>query len=782
MGQRPLRDFIRLAITFFCCLVLLAGYHHIKLYSNGVIDSVINRSFALLLIHHIGFTAITSLLLAFVYSFLERRRAGMGFTFCKGAFILIFMVEALLTEYYVQEYEILGAGITDRFLNAFTALQLGLYLLVFLTMSLVIIRVVYPYTKRSYRLINRMYPFTFILFTFFLATLITGKKPVNENKIQHLVTSSWELLADDPEYAGDAEYPLAGDFQLDEGLTGYFELKETAPDIVLVLVDGLGTQFVGDDAPFKAFMPHLNSLQKRSLYWKNHLSNTAEGHNAFPTVLGSLPFGDKGFAQATPAPGRNTLFSLLKLNNYHTAFYYGGNSALHHYDKFCFEEKVDLIVDNKSFGSEFEKQPADRAGISLGYPDKEVFRKWGADPRPDSGPMLTVIVTQSSKKPFLIPQEEVYTSKAKAILESLKDTRTKKISRKHREVMAGFMYADDALKQFMANALGSPAYDNTIFVITGTHNVDDLPKMDNLDRYEVPLLIFSPMLKSPAVFEDLVSHADLAPSLLGLVNSVEPLNLPGQSAWLGDGLSIKKPKTIPLFRHANGIKDMVVEGHFLSGNRVFAIEERSDLRALDGDALREKLIAERRYFRSVNRYVMAQNKILPDSLSLYKMDKGLSKEEQIWVNSVFSGNDFDRAYNTAKRLAFDGDRERALLLCAHILKNVPGHVDTEVLTGRIAAWNGQYGKAERILKECLRKNPLYADTYAALLDVYYWSGNNHKATELEKTMKDHQLQDADLQEKLLRAYRSVKKDTTAKNHYKAISLEGGISETHFDDL
>ena len=49
----------------------------------------------------------------------------------------------------------------------------------------------------------------------------------------------------------------------------YFELKEKQPNLVFIIVEGLGRDFVGPGAEFGGFTPYLDSLTTKSLYWEN---------------------------------------------------------------------------------------------------------------------------------------------------------------------------------------------------------------------------------------------------------------------------------------------------------------------------------------------------------------------------------------------------------------------------------------------------------------------------------------------------------------------------------
>ena len=147
--------------------------------------------------------------------------------------------------------------------------------------------------------------------------------------------------------------------------------------------------------------------------------------------------------------------------------------------------------------------------------------------------------------------------------------------------------------------------------------------------------------------------------------------------------------------------------------------------------------------------MVKQNRLIPDSAVLFTQNaRTPTKQEMIWINSVFNGSDFDNAYETARSLAFDGERDRALLLCSYILSQAPGHADTEILMGRIHAWEGAYDEAIEILETAVMKYPVYSDAYGALLDAYFWSGQKGKIDMFEKWIKRYHLYGGDLVNKI----------------------------------
>ena len=771
---RSLRDFTRLVIAFFGTLVILALYQQIRLYVSGVLDQVVGRNLMLLIVHHVGFASLSALVLSFLFNGLEKKKAALGFKVTATILFLILVSEALLVDYYVTHFEILGHGFLDLYIYNTEMSDFLLKLFFLLSLCLGTFFLFYRVSSSTYKIIGRMYPFTIILFSLFLATLYSAKKPVNENKLQHLLYDTANNLLDVNRYSGEKEYPMLRPNDIKDDLTSYFDLREEAPNIVFIVLEGIGSDFVGENASYRGFMPYLDSLTGNSLYWTNHLSNTGESHASLPTILGSLPFGEAGFNKAQRRLNRNTLLGILKKNGYDTSFYYGGNSALHQWDKFLFEDRIDYMLDFKGFGDAYQRQKEDAAGISLGYPDKELYRKYFEEGRTPGGPTLEVFFTLSSKKPFRIPDREYYMEKVEQVTKANTYSRSaSRIIKKNKEIFASLIYTDEALSGFMESYKQLPGFQNTIFVITGSHNLNELPPDNALTRYQVPLLIYSPLLKKKESFGQLVSHADIVPSFLGLLSAKYAMTLPDEVSFMGHGLALKsdaaRPKQIPLYRHTYGIKDYVHGSYLISDRYLYQIGDEGELNEVDDD-LKHALISEDfRKFRAINKYVTEEDKLMPSGYILFAQTaREPTKQEMIWINSVFSGSDYDNAYETARSLAFDGDRERALLLCSYILNQVPGHVDTEILMGRIRAWQGQYDLAAEILEGTVLKYPLYTDAYAALLDVYFWADKNEKAVMLQRQIIQHGIDNQEIDNKLDRAYKQQQKKQT--------EIQGGVEE------
>lgn len=780
---KTLKDFIPLVFAFFGCLVVWALYQNIRLYFYGALDGFLNKSFFLLAMHHIGFSAVLALCSAFLFNFLERKKFGLGLKTTRIIFLAFLILEGFLIEYYVQNYEIPGFGI-------FSALQSnssGFSLLPMLLTIPLVVALFYHFCKRFvsvYRIISRMYPFTIILFSIFLATLNSDKKPINENKAQHLIVSWAKNTFDFNTYEGTKEYPLLESYTQKDDLGPYFNLKKEKPHIVFLIVEGLGSDFIGQNPRFPGFTPFLNSLQHKALVWENFISNTGESAAALPSIIGSLPFGDTGFTNEEGFIHRHTLFGILKDNGYNTSFNYGGNSALNRFDRFLDEERVDLILDKNNFGDAYQLQDEDAAGISLGYPDKDLFKRGISVQESFNGPRMDVFFTLSSKAPYLVPNREFYEDRVGDVMKKTSlGKQERKLVRNHKEIFASLIYTDEAIKTFITDYKQNPEYTNTIFIITGTHNLTDLPQKDELSRYKVPLMVYSPLINSPKRIKSFASHVDIVPSLVSLLDNEYRLRVPQQVGWLGEGLLSPETfdvlKQVPLLRSKNNIQDFITGPYYLTDNSIYEMDENLDLSELVNDEVEEQVRNNFIYFKSVNKHVTSSNKIIPEEATIFASIKAdFSKQDMVWIQSVFHGNDFDRAYETARKLAHGQEWGRALLLCRYILNEIPRHADTEILMGRIYAWQKEYAQSIRVLQEAIRKYPTYADGYAALLDTFFWSEEHGRAMDLSKRAKQNGITSKEIENKILRAKKKLKSEEETKD----LGLDQNImAETTFTE-
>ncbi|WP_373518373.1 sulfatase-like hydrolase/transferase [Pricia sp.] len=767
-----LKQYTRLMISFFACLLLLSIGQYTILYFKGVLDGIFTVSFLIALVHQIGFTSIMGIILVFPFNFWENLRPKYGFNLIFVLLILLLIIEAMLIGYYCTTLvplgsDLLGYSFSDikMTISNSASLATSLYLLAGVIILMALFFGLYRITSKFYNGISRMYPFTIILFSLFVMTLFSEGKPINQNKTQYLAVNLYKSSTQDHTYMADVEYPLIKRPENEDVIGEFFELKKEKPNIVFIMVEGLGRDFVGEGAEYEGFTPFLDSLTTKSLYWENCLSNTGRTLGVLPSLLGSLPFGKSGFMELEEYPNKLTLYSILKNNGYHTSFYQGTNSSFDNVEKFLRSENIDFILDKSGFGKNYALAEENSGSFTWGYPDKELFKKTMGMNREKDQPRLEVYMTISTHEPFTPPNQEHYEKEVAKILSQRSfDSSKRNVIEKNDNIFASLLYTDQALKWVMDAYKKQPNYDNTLFIITGDHRLIPIPMRNELSRFHVPLIMYSPLLKTTRKMSAISSHFDVTPTVLALLNGKYEMKMPKRVAWMGSTLDVNESfrgiKDIPLMRNKNQLKDFISEEKFYSNGKVLEIDEHMNLSSsFSGES---KLESKLQGFSAMNNYVTTKNKIIPDSLAIFTIQKEkFTDSETVWINSVYNGQNSDKAYITARELAFKSEYDRSLLLCRYILSEVPGNIDAKILTGRINAWRGKLDISIDILKKCIQENPEYIDSYSALFDVYYWSGRYKESLELVELVQRNSSNVGEIEDKIARARRLAKKHGVA---------------------
>lgn len=747
-----LPQYAGLLIAFACSLLVLGVYQHFRLYLNGILDSVFEWSMLMLFVNQIGYAAIVGLLLVYPYKWLEANKPSHGKKTVSFLFTLLLALEFVLIEYFLQHLDLIGSDIATTLNHVNFRVSELFYAGVCLFICLGIFRFVSKKGTKLYNFIQKLYPFTIILALLFAGMLFTDKRAINVNKTQYLVADLFSGNIEKTIYKGEAEYPLVQPTTLETDWTTYFSFKNQKPNIVIVMIDGLSNEFVGTSAKFKEFTPFLSKLSQQSLVFTNHLSTSLETPTALTTLLSSSPFPAEGTAHFSSKLNKNSLFAYLKSQGYKTGFYHGGNLVLTKLDSYLFNERVDMVFDRSNFGDHFKTFETDASGAILGFPDEELFKKWEEIYLPTAKPKFEVFLNLSTETKSLHTPAEQFIEAAEKQIEmvgyepSLKRRMDKNIS-----FFANLMYTDQALEGFLEKHKKTNEFDNTIFVFVGSKNAPAIEKNNSLGFYKTGMFIYSPLLKQGKEFEHLTSHFDVVPSIISMVNSVKPHTTLTHNSWLGEGLLSTKNKTIPLLKREGRFTELITGESFFNGGKVYALDVENEMGLVKNEENTKAVYKQFQEFKAIANYTLTKNKLLPDSLAIFPVDRyDFKKEELVWLSSVFDGEDYDKAFREATKLAHKGNTSRALLLAEYIIHNVPGHVDAMILKGRIYGWNQQYAKSKDVLEVALGLNPKYQDCYAALLDVCYWSNDVSLASELFQKIKTNGVGSVELDEKVNR--------------------------------
>ena len=385
------------------------------------------------------------------------------------------------------------------------------------------------------------------------------------------------------------------------------------PNLVFIIVEGLGRSFSGPGARLGSFTPSLDQLAGKSLYWENFLAVQGRTFAVLPSVFASLPFGDNGFAKlGERMPAHASLLSVLKGQGYRLKFYGGFDLDFDNERLFLQRQGMDVLVDENDFGAQYLRSN------SWGYADNElVSRALAGDTRDAQQPYVSVIQTMTTHTPYTFPGQERFYARFEQRLDQLGVPEGRKDAyRAFRDIYASILYADDALGRFFEETKKNPAYQNTVFIVTGDHRLPEIPMATRIDRYHVPLIIFSPLLKAPARIKSVSSHFDIAPSLLAFLSHNYGVQTPQTVTWIGSGLdmepSFRNIHDFPLKQTKTNLVDFVSGNWFLNQGTLYALSDGMDIEPVRDEAAQARVQARFAAFRAANDQFARSLALIPE--------------------------------------------------------------------------------------------------------------------------------------------------------------------------
>lgn len=395
------------------------------------------------------------------------------------------------------------------------------------------------------------------------------------NKLAWWMGDHWDRLRA-PAATHDSPYPFEHAEATPDTLGPFFRLQDnTPPHLLVLIVEGLGRSFSGPDAWLGSFTPALDALAERSLYWSNFLATQGRTFAVLPSLLGSLPFGPYG------AEGRrvehDSLPGLLKARGYHLRYFSGSRLDFDQQGAFLSSLGFDELFSERDFAP-----PAQRLG-EWGYPDGDLFQAVLARPVAAPSPSaprstLTVVQTMSMHSPFRVPAQEVWRERVRQRLQALKVSPEQQGAYlAQQDIYASILYTDDAIGRLVQTLAQRPEWRNTVLIVTGDHRLPEIPMQTDLERYHVPLIVHSPMLREPQRIRSLSSHFDVAPSLLALLANRYGWSTPGRVHWMGAGLDVhplwRNLHALPLKQTRTSLQDYLSGEYALLQERLYTLQD-----------------------------------------------------------------------------------------------------------------------------------------------------------------------------------------------------------------
>jgi phosphoglycerol transferase MdoB-like AlkP superfamily enzyme len=273
---------------------------------------------------------------------------------------------------------------------------------------------------------------------------------------------------------------------------------ELKMNVILISVESLSADFLASFGNAQNITPNLDSLAKHSLFFTNLYATgtrTVRGLEALSICTPPTPG-----QSIVRRPDNEELFSMGRVfesKGYQSKFIYGGYGYFDNMGYFFAHNRYEVDDRDKIAKKDIDYENiwgvADENLFTLATREIEKTVKTGK-------PVFAHVMTTSNHRPYTYPEGRIDIP-----------------SHTNRE--GAVKYTDYAIGQFVRNASKKPWFKNTVFVIVADHCASSAGKTDlPVNKYHIPLLIYSPGFIHPGKMERLMSQIDLGPTILGLLN------------------------------------------------------------------------------------------------------------------------------------------------------------------------------------------------------------------------------------------------------------------------
>lgn len=408
----------------------------------------------------------------------------------------------------------------------------------------------------------------------------------------------------------DDRFPFLHKDNTQDVLSPFFRLQKDKPNIVIIIVEGLGREFSGENSIVPSATPFLDSLSEHSLVWTNCMSTSQRTICALPSILGALPFGKSGFMNYKEgAPDFYSLLSISHNNGYFNSFFYGGWLCFDDMCHFLHLNNIDNYLDMSQYDSVTQRN---NWGLYDDYVFQEAIKSINFI---KEQPRIDIYLTLTTHDPFEYPKEEYFCKRYDEFLQKASFNLEPKLRREY----ASYIYLDESLRKLINLYKKKPSFDNTIFLITGDH--DFCTWRSPLICHNVPLIIWSPMLIRNKKMKALVSHRDITPSLLALLKNNYTYTTPKEVSFLNQGVDTSlnyQSKTFsPLMDVGRNLYAFIYNDLFYCNNETFKIQEIDSRLNLTKTTNKTELIDFFEAYKKLDLYVCENNTLIKSIKSSY---------------------------------------------------------------------------------------------------------------------------------------------------------------------
>lgn len=309
-------------------------------------------------------------------------------------------------------------------------------------------------------------------------------------------------------------------------------LNTDRPNVLIILMEGMGAQFVDSLGGKAGVTPNIDRLSQEGVWFTNCYANsyrtdrgmvsTLSGHAGAPTVSVM-----RVQSKVNVLPG---IAKTLRDAGYNTDFVYGGDINFTNMKGYLLQTGYQHTMGEEDFPLSVHRTHA------WGVTDNIVFDTLYQHivRQPQTLPWHISMLTLASHEPWGVPYDRIPDDK----------------------MANGMAYLDDCIGKFIDRFRQTPQWQNTVVVILPDHGIlypsgltEDMP-----EKHRIPMLWIGGAVKGHTVIDKICNQSDMAATLLS------QLRLPHEDFRFSRNIMSEKYQPCAFFTWASGIGCVAPDG------------------------------------------------------------------------------------------------------------------------------------------------------------------------------------------------------------------------------
>lgn len=282
-----------------------------------------------------------------------------------------------------------------------------------------------------------------------------------------------------------------GLYTTEDGDTVISVLNTKKPNILIILMEGMGGVFVEPLGGLSDVTPNLNRLSEEGIFFTQCYANSFRTDRGTVCALSGYLGLPTASVMKIPAKSRTlpAISEELVKAGYTTDFLYGGDINFTNMKSYLLSKGYQKLTADTDFS--LSEQTSNAWGVNDDITFEHLYNQ--LKDRKD-GPWMTTFLTLSSHEPFDVPYNR------------LED-----------KIPNAFAFTDDCLGKFIEKLKQTPVWDNLLVVCIPDHGFR-YPK-EKVDRggefSHIPMLWLGGAVKQPMKVDKIMNQTDMAATLLG---------------------------------------------------------------------------------------------------------------------------------------------------------------------------------------------------------------------------------------------------------------------------